>query len=189
MGAIELPQPESLIDCQLTHIRLDKGLVVYSQGEQAQDFYYLNNGLIGLYHMLDSGKESLVRLYQAKQYFGFRTFFGDHFYHCTARILQPAELIRIKPKNLPQFLSKNPHLATFLIKQLAIELQDAEHRLSQVSYQRSTERIESSIRFLTDNYPNYHWTYREIAEFAGCETETAIRISRKLKDQGLLKKD
>ncbi|MEG9476735.1 Crp/Fnr family transcriptional regulator [Mannheimia indoligenes] len=182
MDAIDFPTPEMLRDCQLSSLNyLEKGVTVYSQGSQAQEFYYLKKGLIGLYHMLDNGKESLVRIYQDQEYFGFRTFFGDHFYHCTAKVLQPAEVVRIKPSQLSSFFTQNPKLTTYLIRQLAGELQDAEHRLSQASYQRTQERVSSSISYLTENYPNYHWTYREIAEFSGCETETAIRISRLLK--------
>lgn len=182
MDAIDFPAPETLSECQLSHLHhLEKGVTVYSQGEEAQEFYYLKKGLIGLYHMLDNGKESLVRIYHNHQYFGFRTFFGDHFYHCTARVLQPVEIIRIKPQQLSSFFIRNPELATHLIHQLAIELQDAEHRLSKVSYQKTQDRVKSSIDYLTENYPDYHWTNREIAEFAGCETETAIRIRRLLK--------
>lgn len=175
--------PDNLVECQINRLDYqDKGAAVYLQGEQAQAFYYLSDGLIGLYHMLDNGKESLVRIYGPQQYFGFRTLFGDNTYHCTAKILQPSRIICIKPHNLHTFLSNNTNLARYLIQQLAIELQDAEHRLSQVSYQRTQERVSSSILYLKEKYPNHRWTHREIAEFAGCETETAIRIGKILKN-------
>ncbi len=86
--------------------------------------------------MLENGKESLVRVYKANDYFGFRTFFGDNRYHCSARVLQPAELIRITPLNFIEFWSNNSALIISLLKQLSTELQDAEHRLSMVSYQK-----------------------------------------------------
>lgn len=180
MDAIFSP-PESLIECQTNRLDCrEKGTAVYLQGDQAQAFYYLTDGLIGLYHMLDNGKESLVRIYRAGQYFGFRTLFGDSAYHCTAKVLQPSQIICIKPQNLQTFLPQNAALTRHLIQQLASELQDAEHRLSQVSYQRTQDRVRSSIEYLTQNYPNHHWTHREIAEFAGCETATAIRIRKQL---------
>lgn len=46
-------------------------------------------------------------------------------------------------------------LNRYLIQQLVIELQDAEHRLSQVSYQRTQERVSSSILYLKEKYPNH----------------------------------
>lgn len=180
-----VPSPEQLAACQLTTMSdLEKGVSIYLQGHQAKEFYFLKSGLIGLYHMLENGKESLVRIYTAEDYFGFRTFFGDHTYHCSARVLQPAEIVRITPLNLAEFWAKNTELMTAFVKQLSQELQDAEHRLSMVSYQKTQERVANSIHYLHQRYPNYRWTNREIAEFAGCETETAIRIRRELKKSG-----
>lgn len=61
---------------------LPKGSYLYRQGETAFSFYYLTSGLIGLYHMVDNGKESLIRLYDSDQFFGYRTWFSpDKTYH------------------------------------------------------------------------------------------------------------
>lgn len=177
-----IPTPDQLTACQFTTLtRLEKGVQIYSQGHQAKEFYFLKSGLVGLYHMLDNGKESLVRIYKAQDYFGFRTFFGNHHYHCSARVLQTADLVRITPLDFADFWQNNTALITNLLKQLSAELQEAERRLSMVSYQKAQERVVSSIHYLQQHYPDYHWTNREIAEFAGCETETAIRIRRELK--------
>ena len=46
---------------------------------------------------------------------------------------------------------------------------------------RTLDRVMDSLYFLKQNFPDYNWTYREIAEYAGCETETAIRIAKELK--------
>ncbi|GAL31812.1 hypothetical protein JCM19240_5243 [Vibrio maritimus] len=32
----------------------------------------------------------------------------------------------------------------------------------------------------------YKWTYREIAAYSGCSTETVIRVSKKLKNSALM---
>ncbi|OOF46456.1 Crp/Fnr family transcriptional regulator [Rodentibacter trehalosifermentans] len=181
--------PQKLTQCRLTETkRLERNSLIYSQGETAQVFYFLQRGLVGLYHSLENGKETLIRLYHANQYFGFRTLFSDTDYHCTARVLQDAEIVRIHPVSKAVFLAENPQFSQYLIKQLANELYDAEHRLTNTAYKRSYERVIEAITNLTENYPDYPWTYREVAEFCGCETETAIRISRELKKQGILDK-
>ena len=157
--------PTDLIQCQLAHLHaFAKGMSVYQQGEIAKEFYYVNRGLIGLYHTLDNGKESLVRLYQKGDYFGYRTLFGDDGYHCNAKVLVEAEIIRIKPKDIDTFFVEKAKSA----------------------YLRTLDRVIDSIYFLTENFPYYNWTHREIAEYAGCETETAIRITKELKRNGLL---
>lgn len=179
--------PTDLKQCQLTHLHAFlKGMTVYTQGESAKEFYFLNSGLIGLYHTLNNGKESLVRLYQKGDYFGYRTLFGDDGYHCSAKVLVEAEIVRIKPKEIETFFIENPQISRYLLHTLATELREAEQRLAKSAYLRTLDRVIESIYFLTENFPYYNWTHREIAEYAGCETETAIRISKELKRNGLL---
>lgn len=180
--------PTDLKGCQLTYLhQLAKGMTVYNQGEKAQEFYYVKQGLIGLYHTLNNGKESLARLYKQGDYFGFRTLFDfdDCRYHCNAKVLIEAEIIRIKSGNIDRFLTDNLHMSKLLLQTIANELRDAEQRLAKSAYLHTLDRVIDSLCFLTKNFPYYNWTYREIAEYAGCETETAIRIAKELKKSGL----
>ena len=136
---------------------------------------------------MDNGKESLVRLYKQGDYFGFRTLFGlgDGRYHCNAKVLIEAEIVQVCPEDIDQFLAQNAQLSKILMQTLANELRDAEERLAKSAYLRTLDRVIDSLYFLTTNFPYYNWTYREIAEYAGCETETAIRIAKELKQNGL----
>ena len=67
---------------------------------------------------------------------------------------------------------------------IADELREAEERLAKSAYLRTLDRVMDSLYFLKQHFPDYNWTYREIAEYAGCETETAIRIAKELKQNG-----
>lgn len=51
---------------------------------------------------------------------------------------------------------------------------------------RTRHRVLSSLWYLTSYFPGYDWTWREVAEFAGCETETALRFSKELRQAGIL---
>ncbi|MCW9709574.1 Crp/Fnr family transcriptional regulator [Avibacterium sp. 21-586] len=176
-----------LKNCQCNHLTtIEKGVQIYHQGEIAQSFYFIQNGLIGLYHTLENGKESLVRIYKTGDYFGFRTLFGDKKYHCTAKVLMQADIVKITPQNLDLFFLENPKTIHLFFQILSTELRDAEDRLAKIAYLKSLDRVIHSIYFLKENFPEYHWTHREIAEYAGCETETAIRITRSLRNKNLL---
>ncbi|HHF3531964.1 TPA: Crp/Fnr family transcriptional regulator [Haemophilus influenzae] len=182
--------PQNLNKCIISESKtLEKNSLIYAQGEKPKEFYFLKQGLVGLYHSLENGKETLTRLYHANEYFGFRTIFSETSYHCSAKVLMEANIVRIFPGNHANFIANNPDFSCYLMKQLSNELYDAEHRISNTAYKRSYERIIDAIENLTESYPDYPWTYLEVAEFCGCETETAIRISRELKKQGILDKN
>lgn len=165
---------------------LPKQTLIYPQEGKASSFYYLHSGLVGLYHMLENGKVCLVRIYHQGEFFGYRSLFGNSFYHCSSRVLKPASLTRITPHEPQGFLNHLPTLGSHLLSRLASEFGDAEKRLASMAYDKTIQRVINSIEFLHEQWPEYTWTWREIAEYAGCETETAIRISRTLKEQGLL---
>lgn len=98
---MNLLHPTDLKQCQLTHLHsFTKGMTVYKQGETAKEFYYVNSGLIGLYHTLDNGKESLVRLYQKGDYFGYRTLFGDNATIATPKFWLKQRSFGLSPKTL-----------------------------------------------------------------------------------------
>jgi len=182
--------PQNLQQCIISENKtLGKNSLIYTQGEKPKEFYFLKRGLVELYHSLENGKETLIRLYHANEYFGFRTIFSETTYHCSAKVLLEADIIRIFPGNHTTFIANNPDFSCYLMKQLSNELYDAEHRVSSTAYKRGYERIIDPIENLTESYPDYPWTYREVAEFCGCETETAIRISQELKKQGILDKN
>jgi len=179
--------PYNLKCCQCTSLHtVPKGTPLYIQGDSSHEFYFVEKGLVGLYHMLENGKESLVRIYKQGDYFGFRTLFGDGKYHCTARILKKSEIIRITHQDLDKFFLENPNAVRMLFQMLSNELRDAESRLAKSAYLKSLDRIIDSICFLNENFPEYNWTNREIAEYTGCETETAIRITKELRRKNLL---
>lgn len=170
-----------------THIdALPKQTLIYPQEDKASSFYYLHSGLVGLYHMLDNGKICLIRIYHQGEFFGFRSLFGNTIYHCSSRVLKPAFLTRITPHEPQNFLSHFPDLGNYLLSRLASELGDSEKRLANMAYNKTLQRVLHSIQYLNSSWPEYVWTWREIAEYAGCETETAIRISRELKAKGYL---
>lgn len=69
---------------------------------------------------------------------------------------------------------------------MANALSDAEHRLAWIARFRTRYRVLSSLWYLTHHLPGYHWTWRDVAEFAGCETETALRFTKELRTKGIL---
>ena len=162
------------------------GTTLYQQGQPNHGFWYMEEGVTGLYHSLQNGKEVLVRVYQGVGWFGFTSLFGKFCYHCSARIMQEARLCHIVPHNPQTFLQHYPEFHQFLLQQMAGSLADAEHRMTWITHYRSRERVLGSLLYLTHYFPGYDWTWREVAELAGCETETALRFSKEVRQAGIL---
>lgn len=170
----------------LRPITREKGSKIYLQKEPACGFWYLSHGIVGLHHSLENGKELLVRACQQGEWFGYLGLFGSEFYHCHACVLQTASLCHVIPHSNSDFLLHHPQFAQFLLNQVVANLSDSEHRMTWIARYRTRHRVLSSLWYLTQYFPGYGWTWREVAEFAGCETETALRFSKELRLAGIL---
>ncbi|HCR0139808.1 Crp/Fnr family transcriptional regulator [Klebsiella aerogenes] len=170
----------------LRPIARETGSKIYLQEEPICGFWYLNHGVVGLHHTLENGKEMLVRACQQGDWFGYLGLFGSEFYHCHACVLQTASLCHVISHSNSEFLHHFPQFAQFLLNQVVASLSDAEHRMAWIARYRTRHRVLSSLWYLTRYFPSYDWTWREVAESAGCETETALRFSKELRLASIL---
>ena len=160
--------------------------IIYRANQEANGFYYIEDGLVGLYRTTETGKENLLRVYGQGEYFGYRSLFSTQRYHLTTRSLLPTTLKHIQLSCLEQLSIHDPELFRQLMRSVCQELGDAEKRLSDIATHSAAVRIIDAILNLFQEFDYYPWTAREIAEFSGTETQTVIRVCRQLKGMGLL---
>ncbi|MGR5062351.1 Crp/Fnr family transcriptional regulator [Photobacterium sp. DNB22_13_2] len=181
------------IRTQLTNdielVDVNKKEAVYRNGLTAKGFYYVEQGLVGLYQVSESGKESLLRIYGPGCYFGYRSLFTAQNYPSTARAMLDSSIIRINVNDYKSLDITAPSLARFLMAEVCSELGEAEKRLMQFNAFSAKKRILDTIHYMFNTYPEYPWTYREIGEYSGTDTTTVIRYCKTLKDNGILERN
>ncbi|MDR9825604.1 Crp/Fnr family transcriptional regulator [Vibrio sp. FNV 38] len=173
----------------LTFNQIRKRQVIYQSGTPANGLYYVESGLIGLYQVSESGKESLLRIYGPGSYFGYRSLFTKQNYPATARSMLDSTVVHTCVSDFKTLDRQSPELANYLMKEVCGELGEAEKRLIQFSAFSAKKRILDSVFHVFDMYPDYPWTYREISEYSGTDISTVIRFCKKLKEMGFLLKD
>ena len=175
-----------LVSCEFRKVTFSKGEDIYLQHDNADCFYFIDNGLIALNRLLLNGKEVLSRVYSCEQYFGYRTLLSGQTYHVGAKALTDITLTKIHIVNLDAFFQNNINFIRFLMSEMATELRHAEIRLSKMPSHSVELRVIDSMIDLVKVDATYNWTYREIASHCGCSTETVIRVSKKLKTSHLM---
>lgn len=179
--------PETVQEhAQLIRFTAEKGELLYQQGQNVRGLWFLVSGMVGLYNVPENGKDTLVRVCHQGGWFGFISLFGNGTCHCSARVMHEAQLYHVIPHDPVTFLQHYPAFQQFLVQLLAGALADSEHRMTWIARHRTRERLLGSLWYLTQDFPDYEWTWREVAEFAGCETETALRFSKEIRRAGIL---
>jgi CRP-like cAMP-binding protein len=175
---------------QLSHcsenLNASKQRIIYRTGLQAKGFYFVESGMVGLYQVSESGKESLLRIYGPGSYFGYRSLFTGQNYPSTARAMLDSQLVRFNIQDFKGLDRLDDELANFLMREVCVELGEAEKRLVQFNAFSAKKRILDTLHHFFQHYPNYPWTYREIGEYSGTDTTTVIRYCKKLKEEGIL---
>ena len=133
----------------------------------------------------ENGKERMIRLYDDGGYFGCRSFISGEQYHSSSVALTDSTIIHYQIDSPKELMLISPDSFYQITLALSKELGEAEHRLSKMA-KKVKHRVIDTLIYLLNRYPNYRWTRREIAEFCGCEPETAIRICRSLEKSGYI---
>lgn len=176
-------------DLETRSIKLKRGQIIYHQGDEPKEIYLVDSGIIGLFHISETGKETFLRVFKKDSIFGHRSFFAESAYHATSVALTECEITIIPKEACDEICAKNPVLLKELTKQISRSLADAELRLSGLLDKSANKRIAESLIYFKLKYPEKVWTRKEIADFSGSTYETVTRVMTELNAQNLITKE
>ena len=176
-----------LLDEGITQQR-SRGDYIYHEGNRPESVYFVKSGLIGLFNTSESGHETLFRVFGDGNFLGHRSCIAEEPYHASALVLAPSTLISISTKKFIHCLKNKPELLFFTAQVLSRELKAAEMRFAHLLDKDAPARVAESIAFLKFRNPDYSWTRKEIAEYAGTTVETVARTLTQFEKEGLIEK-
>ena len=168
--------------------KLKRNQIIYHEGDNPSGLYFVEEGLVGLFHISESGKETFLRVFSKQSIFGHRSFFAEESYHASAIALTDTIIKHIDSKSCHEFLDKSPSIIKSILKKVALDLATAERRLAGFQDKSANKRIAESLLFLKHKYPETVWTRKEIAEYSGSTQESVARFMSYGEKEGIIKK-
>ena len=165
-----------------------RGDIIYHEGDKPDKIYFIDEGMGGLFHMSESGKETFFRVFSKDDILGHRSMLADESYHGSAVALTSLKLRVISKEQCDAICLQNPSLMKEMVKTLASDLGKAELRIAGLLDKSANKRIAESLVYLKLKYPDYVWTRKEIAEYSGSTLETVTRLMSKLQSDGIITK-
>ena len=169
-------------------LNLKKREILYHQGDVPSSVFIIKKGLMGLFNLSDSGKETFLRTFCENDLIGHRSYLAGENYHATSVALSVAEIIVIGREECEKICFDNPDILLNVAKHLAKDLKNAELRLSGVQDQSAQRRVVESLIFLKLRHPEHVWGRKEIAEHSASTIETVARTLTRLEKENLLLK-
>lgn len=174
---------------QSKKIDLKRGDIIYHEGDNPKNLYFIESGLVGLLHISEDGKETFFRLFGENYILGHRSFLAEEKYHASAIALTIGTLSSISLEEYNEICKDHPELNRSLLKIMAKDLGSAELRMASFLEKSAQLRIIETLVYLKLRYPEHVWTRKEIAEYSGSTYETVTRVMTKLEGMELIKKE
>lgn len=162
--------------------------IIYNEGDQPHHIYFIISGIVGLFHISESGKETFFRVFGQDDIFGHRSYFSEEPYHASSIALSPVALAVITKEECQRICEEEPSLIKKIAGLMAKDLGAAELRMAGLLDKTAHKRIAESLVYLKLKHPKYVWTRKEIAEYSGSTLETVTRVMTILEKKRLIVK-
>lgn len=185
----------SIIDSSQVLSRINKGGIIFAEGEEVKGIYILIKGKVKVISTYDKDKERIHRLAGEGKLLGHRGL-TSKLYPISAIALIDSMVIFIPEDIFIKLIKTNPELSIYLVRFLVEELKESEERVKNMMRVDVKRRIAGILLNLVDSfgYDNdkkgklrYTLSRKDFASMAGTTYETVIRTLVYLQQKKLIK--
>lgn len=166
-----------------------RGDVIYHEGNDSEQVWLIDSGLVGLFHISESGRETFLRVFGEGYLSGHRSAVLGESHHASAMALTESRVGVLNREEFRRCLEASPAALFELTQILARDLRQAEERISGMMDKSAARRVIETLLYLQLRYPQQPWTRKEIAEFSETTLETTTRVMTQLENASLIRKD
>lgn len=162
---------------------------VYSEGDLPLNVYFVKSGNIKTFKSHPDGKELIINLYSANDFFGFEPILENENYRESAVAMQDSEIVAIPRHDFMLMIQTHPDVSKSFINLLCKKVAERESQLLNLAYnsvrQRTAEALLKS-ETLKDSKSVIAISRDDLAKMVGTASESVIRVLSEFKDEGLI---
>lgn len=175
-------------------LNLRKDQVLFLEGDQARDYYQVEEGSLKMFIVSADGQEFIQGIFSAGESFGEPALIGKFPYPGSAKAITSSSVWKLPGDYFLQMLKENFDLHIKLTQVLSQRLKYKSMVLSEISSHDPDHRIISLLKYykaknLTPGgNPRIRipYTRQQIADMSGLRVETVIRTVKKMEKEGKL---
>ena len=190
-----LPQDQiSAIKQIAVEKHINKGQIVFSEGEEGHGFYVIAEGLIKIFKVSAEGKEQILHIYGAGQPFGEVPVFAGQKFPANAQALDKTRALFLPRAAIVDLIAANPSLALNMLAVMSKKLRQFTVQIENLSLKEMPARLASYLIFLAeeqdaDELVILKISKGQLASILGTIPETLSRIFAKLSGRNLIRVD
>lgn len=167
----------------------NKGQLLFSFEDSADNYYIILNGWVKLYRETLDGAQAVVDILTTHHIFGETSLFHDDLYPYSAESTEPTKLISLPLRNLKEAIESEPRIAMAMLSSMAHYRKQQDQELEHRTLQNAPQRIGCFLLRLADQTQSgplsIHLPYDKtlVASRLGMQPETFSRALAKLKKE------
>ena len=195
-GALS-PEERELILSKMQVRSYRKNETIYQEGDIPSHLLCLISGKVKIYKDGVGGRSQIVRVADAVEYFGYRAAFSDENYVTAAAAFESSVIATIPIGLIRQLIMRNPQLAWFFVRRLAIALGKSDARTVNLTQKHIRGRLAEALLCLIDTYGfcddgitlKAQFSRDNIANLSNMTTSNAIRTLSAFASEGVIDLD
>ncbi|MGE4453628.1 MAG: Crp/Fnr family transcriptional regulator [Sphaerochaeta sp.] len=180
---------------EMEHRRFKKGEIIVREGEKAAAFTVIREGSAKAYRMTPDGREQILYIFPANDYFGARFLFTEEQVPYTVEALESTTVCILSKSNFANLLAEHSQVAIEIIEAMANRMSRLESAMQSMGGRNADMRIASLLLEFKDSYGKYNGPHLEItlplsreglANYLGLARETLSRKLTQFEDEGII---
>ncbi|MFH1416288.1 MAG: Crp/Fnr family transcriptional regulator [Elusimicrobiota bacterium] len=175
-----------------------KGDHIFSESDEGDEFYIVDDGLIKIYKMSTDGQVKALDYLKKGDFFGEMALLDKNPRSANALAMENANLFIIKYSDFRQFLISQPEILLTITQTLCKRLRKTDMEIEMFSFKKVKDRLVLCLVHLAEKYGKERddgieilmgITHQDLSEFVGTAREVISRQLKELDSEGLIKKD
>lgn len=168
-----------------------KNTIIISEGDNSDSFYAVLSGKVKVYLSDSEGKEIIINMLQAGDYFGELALLDDEPRSASVMTTEESKLALISKTAFQEILTDNPLMALGIIRGLTGRLRDLTENVKSLALMDVYGRVARTLLEMAEDQGdvqviNQRLTQKDIANMVGASREMVSRILKDLSIGGYI---
>ncbi|HOX84207.1 MAG TPA: response regulator, partial [Chryseolinea sp.] len=162
---------------------------VFSEGDMPLNLFFIKSGSIKIFKSNPDGKELIMNLYHANDFFGFESILQNDNYYESAIAMQDSEVIMIPRYDFMLMIQSHPDVSASFINLLCKKVAERERQLINLAYNSVRQRTADAllkVMNLKDANASITISRDDLAKIVGTASESVIRVLSDFKDENII---
>jgi CRP/FNR family transcriptional regulator, dissimilatory nitrate respiration regulator len=175
----------------IIHKHLNKGELIFTEGDHGNGFYVVVNGLVKIFKVSLEGKEHIMRIVGTGESFGQVPVYAGRSFPASAQAIAKSHLLFFPRTAFVELITRNPSLALSMLSVLSMRLREFTVHVENLALKEVPGRLAAYLLYLADEQGNeelvsLNISKAQISSLLGTTPETLSRILTKMADKSLI---